>query len=74
MPIDQKVDYVELPARDFDAVQTFYETAFDWSFTDYGPEYRAFSDGKIDGGRNRARRHPACQPATGRNLMPLNAG
>ena len=50
MPTDQKIDYLELPARDFDAVQAFYETAFNWTFTDYGTDYRAFSDGKIDGG------------------------
>lgn len=50
MPTDQKIDYLELPARDLDAVQVFYEMAFGWLFTDYGPEYRAFSDGKIDGG------------------------
>lgn len=50
MPSDQKIDYLELPARDFDAVQEFYATTFNWSFTDYGAEYRAFSDGKIDGG------------------------
>jgi len=34
MPTDQKVDYIELPARDFDAVQAFYEKAFNWTFTD----------------------------------------
>ena len=50
MQVDQKVDYIEFPARDFDSVQSFYERAFNWSFTDYGPEYRAFTDGKIDGG------------------------
>jgi len=50
MPSDQKVDYIELPARDFDSVQSFYEKAFNWTFTDYGPEYRALNDGKIDGG------------------------
>ena len=50
MPIDQKIDYLEFPARDFDAVQAFYERAFEWSFTDYGPDYRAFTDGKLDGG------------------------
>ena len=54
MPTDQKIDYIELPARDLDAVQAFYEKALDWSFTDYGPEYRAFSDGKLDGGFRRA--------------------
>ena len=50
MPTDQKIDYIELPASDFDAVQAFYEKAFGWKFTDYGPDYRAFNDGKIDGG------------------------
>jgi len=50
MQEDQKIDYVEYPARDFDAVQAFYEKAFGWKFTDYGPEYRAFNDGKLDGG------------------------
>jgi predicted enzyme related to lactoylglutathione lyase len=47
---DQKIDYVEFPARDFDAVQSFYEQAFGWTFTDYGDEYRAFADGRLDGG------------------------
>ena len=55
MPVDQKVDYLELPARDLDAAQAFYEEAFGWSFTDYGPDYRAFSDGKIDGGFYKAK-------------------
>lgn len=50
MPVDQKIDYLELPASDFDQVQKFYEKAFSWSFTNYGPDYRAFTDGKIDGG------------------------
>ncbi len=50
MSRDQKIDYVELPARDFDAVQAFYESAFGWKFTDYGPDYRAFHDGDREGG------------------------
>jgi predicted enzyme related to lactoylglutathione lyase len=50
MPTDQKIDYVEFPAADFDAVQSFYESVFGWKFTDYGDEYRAFTDGKLDGG------------------------
>ncbi len=50
MHADLKINYLELPAKDFDAVQAFYEKAFRWSFTDYGPEYRAFTDGKLDGG------------------------
>lgn len=50
MPSGQKIDYVELPAENLDAVESFYSGAFGWSFTDYGPEYRAFSDGTLDGG------------------------
>ena len=50
MPIDKKIDYIELPANDINAVQSFYENAFSWIFTDYGPEYSAFNDGKINGG------------------------
>jgi len=50
MSTDQKIDYFELPAKDFDAVQEFYEKAFGWQFTDYGPEYRAFTDGTFEGG------------------------
>jgi predicted enzyme related to lactoylglutathione lyase len=54
MPVDQKVDYIEFPCSDFDAVQSFYEKAFGWSFMDYGPEYRSFTDGKMNGGFRRA--------------------
>jgi uncharacterized protein len=50
MPTDRKIDYVELPASDFDQFQAFYSAVFGWSFTDYGPEYRAFSDGSMEGG------------------------
>lgn len=50
MPTNQKIDYIELPAKDFDSIQSFYEKVFGWTFTDYGPEYRAFTDGNIDGG------------------------
>ena len=54
MQQDQKIDYVEFPAADFDAIQVFYEKAFGWKFTDYGPEYRAFSDGQLNGGFRQA--------------------
>ena len=39
----EKINYVEFSARDFEAV-------FDWSFTDYGPDYIAFSGAGLDGG------------------------
>ena len=50
MPTDQKINYLELPASNLGAVKSFYENAFAWSFTDYGPDYSAFNDGTIDGG------------------------
>jgi len=50
MATDMKIDYIELPATDFDAVEQFYTTVFAWTFEDYGEEYRAFSDGKLEGG------------------------
>ena len=50
MPTDQKIDYLEFPARDFVATKSFYSQVFGWSFQDYGDEYCAFNDGKLDGG------------------------
>lgn len=48
--IDLKINYIELPAADFDAIEQFYSKAFDWHFIDYGSEYRAFHDDRLDGG------------------------
>lgn len=53
---DRKIDYIELPAADFDAVEAFYRAVFGWRFTDYGDGYRAFSDGRLDGGFYRGER------------------
>ena len=46
----EKINYIELPARDIEATKAFFTEAFGWQFTDYGPEYTAFSDQGIDGG------------------------
>lgn len=48
--VDRKIDYVEFYAMDLDAIEAFYSKTFGWQFTDYGPDYRAFCDDKIDGG------------------------
>ncbi len=50
MSKEGRIDYVELPGGDLDALERFYSAAFGWEFTDYGPEYRAFSDGTLNGG------------------------
>lgn len=44
------INYIEFPATDIAATKAFYSTCFGWTFTDYGPDYVAFSDGHMDGG------------------------
>jgi hypothetical protein len=46
--------YIELPGQDLTALKAFYQKAFDWTFTDYGPDYTCFSAGAIAGGFTRA--------------------
>ena len=46
----EKIDYVEFPARNIDAAKAFFTSVFGWSFTDYGPDYTAFSNEGVDGG------------------------
>jgi predicted enzyme related to lactoylglutathione lyase len=47
---EAKVDYIELPAKDLIKTKAFYEQVFGWKFTDYGPDYTSFEDGRIAGG------------------------
>ncbi|GGO80499.1 glyoxalase [Marinobacterium nitratireducens] len=46
----EKLNYVEYPATDLPSTKAFFETAFGWSFTDYGPDYTAFAGQGLDGG------------------------
>jgi len=46
----EKVNYVELPAKNLQATKIFFSQVFGWSFQDFGPEYSAFSNQGIDGG------------------------
>jgi uncharacterized protein len=47
---DRRIDYVEYTATDLEATKSFYSSVFGWKFTDYGPEYTAFEDGRLNGG------------------------
>ena len=47
---DRRIDYVEFRVGDLARSRAFYGEAFGWSFTDYGPSYCSFSDGRLDGG------------------------
>ena len=47
---DRRVDYVEFPATDLERIKAFYSTVFGWEFTDFGPTYTSFKDGRLNGG------------------------
>lgn len=47
---NNRIDYIEFNVSDIDRAKAFYGSAFGWSFTDYGPGYTAFNDGRLDGG------------------------
>lgn len=50
MERDRRIDYIELPATDLPAIKRFYVDVFGWKFTDYGPDYTSFEDGRLAGG------------------------
>lgn len=50
MDSHEKINYVELPARDIEAAKTFFSTLFGWTFVDYGTEYCAFYEAGLNGG------------------------
>ncbi|HEX8238832.1 MAG TPA: VOC family protein [Allosphingosinicella sp.] len=43
-----RFNYVELPVADTGAAKAFYEAAFGWSLTDFGPTYAATTTGDTD--------------------------
>lgn len=45
-----QVDYIEFNVSDIQRAKNFYSEVFGWLFTDYGPTYTEFSDGRITGG------------------------
>ncbi|MER8865386.1 VOC family protein [Mesorhizobium sp. M0751] len=47
---DQRIDYVEFNVKDIQRSRDFYGKAFGWTFTDYGPQYCEFNDGRLSGG------------------------
>jgi len=47
---DRGIDYIEFNVADIGRSKDFYGTAFGWTFTDYGPDYCEFSDGRMKGG------------------------
>jgi len=47
---DRRIDYIEFPVADIAIAKRFYSEVFGWTFTDYGPDYTSFADGRLSGG------------------------
>jgi predicted enzyme related to lactoylglutathione lyase len=65
---DSQIDYIEMNVGDIERSKTFYGNAFGWTFTDYGPTYCEFADGRLKGGFTTTGR-----PAPGGPLVILYA-
>lgn len=50
MSAHEKINYIELPAKNLSETKRFFSDTFAWSFTDYGEDYTAFSGAGLDGG------------------------
>jgi len=47
---DRRIEYIEFLTTNVARTKTFYSDVFGWVFTDYGPDYTSFSDGRLGGG------------------------
>ncbi|MBH3386572.1 VOC family protein [Pseudomonas juntendi] len=47
---DRQIDNIEFNVSDIARSKAFYGHVFGWRFTDYGPTYSEFSDGRLTGG------------------------
>jgi len=47
---DRRVDYIEFSTTSMEETKKFYSEVFGWDFTDYGPDYASFTDGRMAGG------------------------
>lgn len=44
------INYIEFKAKNLEEIKHFYSQTFGWVFTDYGPNYTAFSESGVAGG------------------------
>jgi len=50
MNIHEKMNYIELPAKDLNVTKEFFTNVFNWEFSDFGEEYTSFKNEGLDGG------------------------
>ena len=53
MTMNLKIDYVEFYSDQLEDTEAFFTKAFDWTFTEYGPNYRDISKAGIGAGLER---------------------
>ena len=59
---DRRIDYIEFLTTNIEETKRFYSEVFGWEFTDYGPDYTSFTDGRLSGGFSLATEVPAGGP------------
>ncbi|MCA8062075.1 VOC family protein [Burkholderia sp. AU38729] len=47
---DRQIDNIEFNVNSIARSKAFYGSVFGWTFTDYGPTYTEFRDGRLTGG------------------------
>ena len=47
---ENQINYIEIQARDLGVAKDFFGRMFGWEFEDWGPDYMAFKDGRLEGG------------------------
>ncbi len=57
----EKINYIELPAKDFQKTKDFFRDIFQWEFEDFGPEYTAFKNAGLEGGFYRSGLHSSTE-------------
>ena len=57
-----RLNYVELPVGDLEAARQFYEAAFGWSLTPFGPSYASTLTGDTDIGLQADRAEATAAP------------
>jgi predicted enzyme related to lactoylglutathione lyase len=64
-----QMDYIEFPATNIEATKKFYSQVFGWEFTDYGPGYTSFNDGRLGGGFNSESQPAGADGTTTRGVL-----
>ena len=52
--MSDKIDYIEFPSSNRAGTSAFFQAAFGWGVTSYGPDYDGITDAGIDGGVDQA--------------------